>query len=1394
MMENHNVLIRVAMILISHLLLWEGYGQAITVFAGDDTSICPGEVLYMDDLNATISGAATDGTWFSLGDGFFTPSNTNSGVYNQVDTYVPGPADISNGWFTLMLASDYGQQSQEIDMVDISFQTAPTLACNAALNISLSDGCMQIVTPQLVLANPSLPYDRYIVTLYDRFDRIIPDAILTKDHIGEHITVEVRHECDPSNSCWGEIQVEDKNPPELICENDTIPCTLDILPEILGFPVDMGVLLEKIEDRKWNAFGLDACTDATLWYNDDEMDLTCSSDYERIIFRSWYALDEYGNQSSCIEEIYIRKDSLEGVIMPPHFDNIEMNALECGADYPKLPDGHPHPDTTGYPSVQNCLNLEATFDDVSFEQCGNGMKVLREWWVIDWCTSESRNHNQVIKVLDSTPPDFTCPEDMTIQTDPYSCLSQSFLIPEELDINDCSDASLSWTLYDSLNNILQNGSNNYVAELPLGRHIIQYTVTDVCGNEASCTAYIHVVDRIAPQAICDQFTSISIGVDGTARLYATSVDDGSHDNCGIVKQEVIKMTDECGNDLERGEYVEFCCEEVGKELMVAYIVTDAAGNENTCMVTVEVEDKLPPTIICPSDLTISCRYAINFDDLSEFGTVALQGEIREQIVLQDHISNGIVGIDGIANDNCTVSVTHTYSEDLECSQGTILRTFVATDQGGLSSSCTQAITVVDENPFTIKDITWPDIYDEETCVDTIISPDISGQPTYHNASCASIASTYKDQVFPFAEGACMKIIREWTVIDWCQYDEDENFGIWNYAQILKFRNTTAPAITSLVQDSLVCLYDESCLLTTYRYDIEVEDDCTTPEEIYYEWEIDLNQDGNIDYSGNSALINEDVPIGIHEVRIYVEDRCGNSDQEIFTIEVKDCKSPTPYCITDLTTVLMHTNDQVEIWASDFNFNSYDNCTPQESLVYSFSSDTTIKSRFLTCSDIPNGISGIVDLEMWVTDRAGNQEYCTVKVSVQDNNDRCEDKETLVMVGGTTMTADGYPIDGVAVSLQSIDGEFIRSDISSDGNYLIDNVPGHLSIDISPEKLDEVDHGVSTLDIVLIQRHILGFKDLGSIEAEIAADVNGSGSISGSDLVNIRKLILGVKDEFPNDVPSYLWYDASVPINDENMDDLPSNISFSSLNDDVLNVDFIGIKMGDVDFSSSKVREPNISDRSNEKLLLNVTDSGLYEKEIDFVSQFEKNLQGIQLSLLLPEDSEIDIQSDLPGFDQNNYYQIGNILNISWIADGEIDIKTGDILFRLVNAENISYSASEITLNSGGLQPEVYRNSHPLPFSLSYNNLDVDLEGYDARLINNPVINDAIIKIEAPELSAFKVYLFSVDGALIYSETFMQQVGIQDISIPSEAFPEGGIYFINLRSGQFNKTLKLVKVD
>ncbi len=61
------------------------------------------------------------------------------------------------------------------------------------------------------------------------------------------------------------------------------------------------------------------------------------------------------------------------------------------------------------------------------------------------------------------------------------------------------------------------------------------------------------------------------------------------------------------------------------------------------------------------------------------------------------------------------------------------------------------------------------------------------------------------------------------------------------------------------------------------------------------------------------------------------------------------------------------------------------------------------------------------------------------------------------------------------------------------------------------------NGVSTLDMVLITRHILGINTFDSEYKKLAADINNNGSISAVDLLEMRRLILGIYNELPNQV-------------------------------------------------------------------------------------------------------------------------------------------------------------------------------------------------------------------------------------------------------------------------------------
>lgn len=98
------------------------------------------------------------------------------------------------------------------------------------------------------------------------------------------------------------------------------------------------------------------------------------------------------------------------------------------------------------------------------------------------------------------------------------------------------------------------------------------------------------------------------------------------------------------------------------------------------------------------------------------------------------------------------------------------------------------------------------------------------------------------------------------------------------------------------------------------------------------------------------------------------------------------------------------------------------------------------------------------------------------------------------------------------------------------------------------------NGVSTLDQVLIMRHILAVDIFTSPNKLIAADVNLDGRITSIDLVLARRLILGIIQDFGH---PYSWFIR--PVTDPTLE----AYELINLQSDATGLDFITIKLGDV---------------------------------------------------------------------------------------------------------------------------------------------------------------------------------------------------------------------------------------
>ena len=97
------------------------------------------------------------------------------------------------------------------------------------------------------------------------------------------------------------------------------------------------------------------------------------------------------------------------------------------------------------------------------------------------------------------------------------------------------------------------------------------------------------------------------------------------------------------------------------------------------------------------------------------------------------------------------------------------------------------------------------------------------------------------------------------------------------------------------------------------------------------------------------------------------------------------------------------------------------------------------------------------------------------------------------VSGKIMTETSEPVE--QVTLDTRGGQTVPSfKTSSSGTYAFDNLPMYGAYSIIPVRTDHPTNGVSTIDLILIQKHIIGEQVITSPYHLIAADADKSGWI------------------------------------------------------------------------------------------------------------------------------------------------------------------------------------------------------------------------------------------------------------------------------------------------------------
>lgn len=1040
-----------------------------------------------------------------------------------------------------------------------------TFTCNDLIHVSVNENCEGDIDADEIVEGYEGDFGEFELTVkyfYDTIPLPIPG-----EFVGETVKVIATHM--PSGiSCWGEASIEDKWAPQLTCTDYNLSCfeSPNAFPQPTAWdncgPPNVQLIAESIENSN-------ICEGVT-------------------IVRTYTAVDDWGNSSTPCSQTY----SLSQVALP---DLPKDTSWTCEnfAAHPNIINPTRLRNSlfttgSGVPDVATSSNCgyNVVHEDLIIGGCGETFTILRTWTVINWCTgdiitedAEGDDLQQLIKIFDHTPP--TIQQDSLVVNanvsglNPSECVSMDFLPPANVSDNCHAFTQRIITPIGEVEYVNGvDGSNGGIIPSPgleLGEHTIIYEAEDECGNVDSIHVSVTVKDMTAPVTVCDELTSVSIGALGEAEVLAEVFDDGSYDNCCLDSFLVRRMDSTCvASDTLFGETVTFCCSDVGDTVSVVFRAMDCFGNTNECMVLVEVEDKVPPELVsCPPFTNIDCGF---YTDSLEIPLAIGDSTVLEQFGWPVFLDNCEIIYENIA---VNVNID-------QCQSGQIVRNWQVTDLGSNGSlSCSQTINVEHTSNWVVS---FPDDVNL-VCGDSL--PD-TGEPSIFYEDCELVATSYSDELFTVVPDACFKIARNWVVINWCNVSEPiENLveesaenqllfdlngdGIFNdrtfqdglntlnfndnlqlngampdgyitFLQIIKVNDPTAP-IVECEPEIEVCIFNTDC---TADFSLP------TPEVMECSPEVNVSAIGDL---GTGIGPFTSVPPGEYHMIYQVSDNCGNTGFCETVVEVRDCKAPTPLCKNGV--VIAICDGIAELLPPEvLNDNSFDNCPGD--LTFSFSENVEDSVIVLDCSTL-----GFFLVELWVTDAAGNQAFCETQIVV-DNP--CGDCQGLPLVAGIVTTSDLQPMSGTTIDLNGsmdqsavtlAEGEF-EFEVEVNGDYTV-----------TPSIESDPLNGVTTFDLVLISKHILGVQPFDSPYQLIAADANKSNAVTTADLLLLRKLILQVETNFADGQTwrfieaSYEFEDPLDPFSEE----FPEVINLNNLQVSELGADFIGVKLGDVNASA-----------------------------------------------------------------------------------------------------------------------------------------------------------------------------------------------------------------------------------
>ena len=1283
-----------------------------------------------------------------------------------------------------------------------------------------------------------------------------------------------------------------------ICDNGPITesCTTiinfqDQTAPVISVPSESDITLVSCDTTGLAALIADAvvidnCDDPTINISIPPLDsFPCfGEDNSEVISISFNATDACGNTSNTVtKDITIERPSL--FVLPGDVQ------LQCT-------DQRPDPSIGVVRGTKNAAGVLTTKDTLFLSEeeyrCGYiltpailtttpdndcGTKEIIAGDIVDWCTGHIvHSYQQVLNFTDIIAPQFTVEGDnyrseenknqlpsaiLDIPLDPWSCTFDATTLPLPDATDNCGKevhirlaqtvavtegltVGKSSGLRDSIDGTWTASAN----ALTCDTFRLMYIAEDACHEQPindTIYCFIAIQDVSAPTAICVDQLNISLGT-SNAKVLATDIDAGSNDACGEVTLSIRRMPEEGKQGTAFEESIDFSCEDTHQQIPVELKVVDPKGNQNLCWVHVTIEDKLAPICGMLEDQQLACDEA----HIASLGTPT------------DSNGNGIMdnsewqnlGADWNAqfgnpleacSDNvgdCQQLVIQQQYQLIHKSCGTAIakRRYRAVDwngEGNPSSWVEQHITIVYVPNWSIDlPADWIG-----TCGDQI--PDTAPLSIVAGA-CDNIAWEASEEVFTTVEGACEKVLRTFTITNWCIYSlnqepvtierpvgngfvregftisaaDFENVGQLRYTQILELKDTEAPIVT--IQEVTPCITgigsQDGCDERKFFFATATDCNEESVNNLTYQWTILENGVAVESGSDNQFgwYVQPKSASGItYTVKWTVSDLCGNLTVEEMDYDFIDCKQPTAYALHGINISLMATG-MVDIWAADLNQNSFDNCTQEQDLRFglwhpaiSGSAPTTAEevlqldgNLIFNCSHI-----GTQEVRLYVIDQDGNWDYATTYIIVQDNIGGCQgasSDENEVMVSGTIIDWKGNTVEQVDVTSEDISQEVMgQMQTQTQGQYSF-SLPMLQDYSITPSKDINPLNGVSTFDLVLISKHILGISSFHSPYQWIAADVNRSSTITAYDMVQLRRLILNIETSFSNNT-AWRFVEADYEFSTQNplTENFPEKGLIQNLHQ-AMQMDFVAIKVGDVNGSAQPNSLQVAEVRTSPELFtIETQDQYVTEGEtveVVFSTKQLHAIEGYQFTLDFEDLQVNNLTGELMELEHFGLHQLDKgFLTASWnhptntSIDKTVEAKTTNLFTVQFQAKREGQLSELLQITHQPTVAEAYdEQGNPLTVALTFTEA-IKKEAFELYQNQpNPFHKQTTIAFFLPDDSEIALILRDETGRTLKTIKDVRAAGRNQIVVKDLPSHKGFIYYqLNTKFG--SKTMKMIQV-